>query len=91
MIFIFIFVIFFIEDKRETVMLWRMHVRPKEVMRVTIKNRLVASEGTRLSGGRWNHICFQWKGLTGVWAMFVNAKIHSVGQVSTSTNDVSYF
>lgn len=74
-------------NKKETLVLWRMHVHPKETMRVTIKNRLVASESMQLTKGQWHHVCFQWKGLTGVWATFVNAKIHSVGQIPVVGND----
>lgn len=73
--------------------LWRIHTRPKETMRLTVKNRLVASESTRLAtSGRWNHVCFQWMGSTSVWAMFVNSKIHSVGQTAAAAgNGVSVF
>ncbi|XP_050062389.1 uncharacterized protein DDB_G0271670-like [Aphis gossypii] len=74
-------------NKKEPLLLWRMHVHPKETMRVTIKNRLVASEGMQLTRGQWHHVCFQWKGFTGVWATFVNAKIHSVGQIPVVSND----
>ncbi|XP_026818273.1 uncharacterized protein LOC113557141 [Rhopalosiphum maidis] len=74
-------------NKKEPLMLWRMHMHPKETMRVTIKNRLVASEGMQLIRGQWYHVCFQWKGFTGVWATFVNAKIHSVGQIPVVGNN----
>ncbi|XP_003241379.1 uncharacterized protein LOC100573224 [Acyrthosiphon pisum] len=75
-------------NKKESLVLWRMHVHPKETMRVTIKNRLVASESIQLTRGQWHHVCFQWKGSTGVWATFVNAKIHSVGQMPEVGNDM---
>uniref|UniRef100_A0A2S2Q1V3 Uncharacterized protein n=1 Tax=Sipha flava TaxID=143950 RepID=A0A2S2Q1V3_9HEMI len=81
--------IFRLGSKKETLILWRIHVRPKQTMRITIKNRLVASEGMQLPKGQWSHVCFQWKGPTGVWAMFVNAKIHSVGQVPAVGNDTA--
>jgi len=82
----------FLGNKKETVMSWQVDARPKETMTVTIRNRLVASETTRLAaGGRWNHVCFQWKDSTGVWAIFVNAKIHSVGQTPAADDNVNIY
>ncbi|XP_050528357.1 uncharacterized protein LOC126898403 [Daktulosphaira vitifoliae] len=68
-------------NKQDTVILWRLHVKSKQIVRVTIKGKVVASENVRLTKGQWNHLCFQLKSSTGVWAMFVNVKIHSVGQL----------
>ncbi|XP_050433613.1 uncharacterized protein LOC126841287 [Adelges cooleyi] len=71
-------------SKKETVFLWRLMAQPKQTIRVIIKGKLVASESATLAKDQWNHICFQWKSSTGIWAMFVNVKIHSVGQITAS-------